>query len=155
MSAATEAIRTARDFLLSQRGHGDDARAGFAWPEITGAFNWAIDWFDEIGRDRDDLALWIRDEHGADERYTYGELVERSNRLANWLEANGVGKGDTVMLMLGNQVELWDAMLAVMKIGGVILPTAQALQDYDLEDRAPRADVKAVITNAEEEDKFH
>ena len=80
--------------------------------------------------------------------------MERSNRLANWLEANGVGKGDTVMLMLGNQVELWDAMLAVMKIGGVILPTAQALQDYDLEDRDPalaelwreRYDLPVVVT---------
>ncbi|HMR47784.1 MAG TPA: AMP-binding protein [Arachnia sp.] len=154
MPNATEAIRAARDLLLGLRGRGDEARAGFAWPEISGPFNWAIDWFDAIGRDRGDLALWLRDEHSQDERYTYGEMVERSDKLAAWLEAQGVGKGDVVMLMLANQVELWDAMLAVMKVGGIILPTAQALQRFDLEDRIERARVAAVIANPVDEDKF-
>ena len=155
MSDATAKIRAARDLLLGQRGEGDTARDRFAWPEITGRFNWAIDWFDAIGRDRDDLALWIRDEHGADEQYSFGELVTRSDRLAHWLEQQGVGRGDAVMLMLGNQIELWDAMLAAMKLGAIILPTAQALQDFDLEDRVPRAKVRAVVTNPVDEPKFH
>ncbi|NLE98902.1 MAG: AMP-binding protein, partial [Propionibacterium sp.] len=154
MSNATEAIRTARDQLLGWRGQGDVARREFVWPEIRGKFNWAIDWFDAIGRDRDDLALWIKDEDGTDDRYSYGDLVTRSDRLAHWLSAQGVGKGDTVMLMLGNQIELWDTMLAAMKVGAVILPTAQALQHYDLEDRIPRADVRVVVANPEDEAKF-
>ncbi len=154
MSAATDAIREARDALLSWRGEGDVARREFRWPEISGAFNWAIDWFDAIGRDRDELALWIRDTEGGDERHTYAELVERSDRLAGWLTAQGLGKGDTVMLMLGNQIELWEAMLAVMKIGAVILPTAQALQPLDLADRIPAAGVRAVVANPEDEHKF-
>ncbi len=57
MSNATDAIRSARDLLLGLRGQGDEARAGFSWPDITGPFNWAIDWFDAVGRGRDDLAL--------------------------------------------------------------------------------------------------
>ncbi|MFT3887368.1 MAG: AMP-binding protein [Arachnia sp.] len=154
MSSATEAIRTARDLLLSLRGQGDEARAAFAWPEITGPFNWAIDWFDAVGRDRSDLALWLRDEHHQDERYTYGEMVDRSDRLAAWLGHQGIGKGDVVMLMLANQVELWEAMLAVMKVGGIILPTAQALQHHDLADRVARADVAAVVANPADEEKF-
>ena len=155
MTDAATKIRAARDLLLGQRGEGDSARAEFSWPEISGPFNWAIDWFDVIGRGRADLALWIRDEHGSDERYTYGELVDRSDRLAGWLAAQGVGKGDAVMLMLGNQIELWTMMLAVMKIGAIILPTAQALQDFDLEDRVPRADVRVVAANPVDEPKFH
>ena len=154
MSTATDAIRSARDGLLALRGQGDEACAGFAWPEITGPFNWAIDWFDETGRDSDELALWLRDEDGSEERYTFDDMVERSDRLAAWLEAEGVSKGDPVMLMLGNQVELWDAVLAVMKLGAVVLPTAQALQDFDLELRVPRAGVKAVIANPQDEAKF-
>ena len=154
MSNATDAIRSARDLLLGLRGQGDEARAQFSWPEITGPFNWAVDWFDAVGRGSDHVALWLRDEHSQDERYTYGEMVERSDRLAAWLEAQGVGKGDVVMLMLANQVELWDAMLAVMKVGGVILPTAQALQHHDLADRVQRASVSAVVANAIDEDKF-
>ena len=154
MSTATEKIRTARDLLLSLEGRGDEACARFEWPQISGPFNWAIDWFDAIGRDRDDLALWIRDEDGSDERYSYGDLVTRSDRLASWFTAQGVGKGDAVMLMLGNQVELWDAMLAVMKIGGIILPTAQALQPFDLADRVERAEIRAVLANPVDEPKF-
>ncbi len=154
MSTATDAIRSARDGLLALRGQGDEACACFAWPEITGPFNWAIDWFDETGRGSDELALWLRDEDGSEERYTFNDMVERSDRLAAWLEAEGVSKGDPVMLMLGNQVELWDAVLAVMKLGAVVLPTAQALQDFDLELRVPRAGVKAVIANPQDEAKF-
>ncbi len=154
MSTATEAIRSARDLLLQLRGQGDAARASFSWPRISGPFNWAIDWFDAIGRGRDDLALWIRDEHDRDERYSYADLVQRSDRLAGWLAAQGVGKGDAVMLMLGNQIELWDAMLAVMKLGAVVLPTAQALQDFDLAGRIPRAGVRVVLANPVDEAKF-
>lgn len=154
MSPATDAIRSARDLLLGLRGQGDAARASFAWPEISGPFNWAIDWFDAVGRGRDDLALWIRDEQDRDERYSFADLVERSDRMAGWLAAQGVGKGDAVMLMLGNQIELWEAMLAVMKLGAVILPTSQALQGFDLRDRIPRADVRAVLANPVDEAKF-
>ena len=154
MSPATDAIRSARDLLLGLRGQGDSARASFAWPEISGPFNWAIDWFDAVGRGRDDLALWIRDEQDRDERYSFADLVERSDRVAGWLAAQGVGKGDAVMLMLGNQIELWEAMLALMKLGAVILPTSQALQDFDLEDRIPRARVRAVLANPADQAKF-
>ncbi|AQP45025.1 AMP-binding protein [Tessaracoccus flavus] len=154
MSDAAAKIRLARDYLLDQRGEGDSARAGFRWPELTGSFNWAIDWFDAIGRGRHDQALWIRDEEGADEHYSYDDMVQRSDRLAAWLESHGVGKGDVVMLMLGNQVELWDMMLAVMKLGAVILPTAQALQDFDVADRVPRAGVRVAVANPADEHKF-
>lgn len=41
-----------------------------------------------------------------------------------------------------------------MKLGAVVLPTAQALQDFDLELRVPRAGVKAVIANPQDEAKF-
>jgi len=154
MSTPAQAIREARDLLLSLRGQGDRARAEFRWPEISGRFNWAVDWFDELGRGNQDTALWLRDESGSDERYSYDEMVQRSDRLAAWLEAEGIGKGDVVMVMLGNRVELWDAMLAVMKLGAVILPTTVALQHDDLADRVPRAGVSAVVTSPDCEAKF-
>ena len=154
MNAATESIRAARDQLLGLRGEGDIARAEFRWPDISGPFNWAIDWFDEIGRGNQDTALWLRDLEGSDARYSYDDMVQRSDRLATWLSQVGIGKGDPVMLILGNQVELWDAMLAIMKIGAIVLPTAEALQSFDLEQRVPRAGVKAVISNPADEGKF-
>ncbi len=153
MSAATQAIRAARDLLWQASGL-DEARATFTWPEITGPFNWAIDWFDAIGRGRGDVALWIREEDGSQQRYTYAEMVDRSDRLAAWLEARGLRKGDRVLVMLGNQVEIWDAQLALMKLGAVIIPTAMALNPGDLDDRIRRAGARAVITNPGETSKF-
>ena len=50
-------------------------------------------------------------------------MAERSDRVATWLAQQGIGKGDRVILMLGNQVELWEAMLAVAKLGAIIMPT--------------------------------
>jgi acetyl-CoA synthetase len=154
MSQATEAIREARDLLLSARGDADRAAREFVWPAITGRFNWAIDWFDAIGRDRDTVALWIREEDGTDSKYSYGELVDRSDAAAVWLKSLGLGRGDMVMLMLGNQVELWVSMLAVMKIGAVILPTTEALPTADLADRIERGAVRAVIANPHDLAKF-
>ena len=62
--------------------------------------------------------------------------------------ALGVRKGDAVVLMLGNQVELWESMLAVIKIGAVVMPTTTAVGPGDLVDRMERGSARAVITNA-------
>lgn len=154
MNTAATSIREARDLLLGLRGEGDRARTEFEWPRISGRFNWAIDWFDAMARGNDSPALWLRDLEGVDHVFSFAQMAERSDRLATWLAAQGVGKGDAVMVVLGNQVELWDAMLAVMKLGAIVLPTAQALQSFDLELRVPRAGVTAVIANPEDEAKF-
>ena len=74
----------------------------------------------------------------------------RSDRVATWLGRLGVGKGDRVILMLGNQVELWEAMLAVAKLGAVIMPTTGALGPADLSDRITRGGARFVIANAED-----
>ena len=154
MSRSTDQIRAARDLLLSFHGRIDEACAAFAWPEITGSFNWAIDWFDAIGRGNDRTALWIRETDGSEAKYSYDDMVRRSDSVAGWLRELGIGKGDTVMLMLGNQVELWESMLAVMKVGGIILPTAEAITSDDLAHRIERAAVSAVITNPADTPKF-
>jgi acetyl-CoA synthetase len=81
-------------------------------------------------------------------------MAARSDRLATSLAAGGVAAGDRVMVMLGNQVELWESMLAAMKLGAVILPATTALGPNDLADRVVRGGVRHVITNADQIDKF-
>jgi acetyl-CoA synthetase len=66
-----------------------------------------LDWFDAQARGNDDPALWIVEEDGAERKWSFAQLSERSNRVANWLRGLGVRRGDRVILMLGNQVELW------------------------------------------------
>jgi acetyl-CoA synthetase len=81
-------------------------------------------------------------------------LSARSDRLATSLAAGGVAPGDRVMVVLHNQVELWESMLAVMKLGAVVMPATIALGPKGLADRVGRLAVRHVITNADQVDKF-
>ena len=153
-TANTTALRAARDHLLATRDDYDRAVATFTWPELEGPFCWATDWFDAIGRGSDTVALWIVEQDGSEQRLTYDDLVRRSDQVATWLAEQGVGKGDRVMLMLGNRVELWESMLAVMKLGAIVLPTTTALGAADLADRVARADVQHVVATAADAAKF-
>jgi len=130
-----EAYRAARDMLLR---HGDDydaAIAAFRWPDVGDRFNWALDWFDPVAAGNRRTALRTIGEDGTDHSYSFAEMTERSDRLATWLATIGVAPGDRVMVMLGNQVELWESMLAVMKLGAVIMPATTALGPKDRTDR--------------------
>jgi acetyl-CoA synthetase len=148
------AYRAARDILVRHRDDYDGAVAAFRWPAVGERFNWALDWFDSIAVGNPRTALRIIDEDGTDRSYSFAEMAARSDRLATSLAAGGVAAGDRVMVMLGNQVELWESMLAAMKLGAVILPATTALGPNDLADRVIRGAVRHVITNADQVDKF-
>jgi acetyl-CoA synthetase len=157
MTTNTDRYRAARDHLVTVMSDYDVAVDTFAWPQLSGRFNWATDWFDVIARDpstAERLALWIVEQDGSEQKVTFAEMADRSDRVATWLEGLGVGKGDRVILMLGNQVELWEAMLAVAKLGAVIMPTTGALGPADLADRISRGGARFVIANAGDAEKF-
>ena len=154
MTTNTDLYRAARDQLVDVIGDYAKAVEAFAWPQLTGAFNWATDWFDVIARGNDRTALWIVEEGGDEQKISFAEMADRSDRVATWLATLGVGKGDRVILMLGNQVELWEAMLAVAKLGAVIMPTTGALGPADLADRITRGGARFVIANDEDTAKF-
>ena len=153
-ASSTEIYRQARDLLQNLGGDYAKAVREFSWPDFGDQFNWAIDWFDANARGDERTALWIVEENGAEEKFSFDEMARRSDQVAALLAAHGVARGDRVLLMLNNQVELWDAMLAVMKLGAVILPTTTALGPADLTDRINRAAVRHVIANAADAAKF-
>ncbi|MEU9559230.1 AMP-binding protein [Streptomyces fumanus] len=153
MTTATESFRRARDFLLEHREDYEAACAGFEWPRPE-HFNWALDWFDAIAADNDRTALHIVEEDGTDTRRTFAELSARSNRAANRLRAWGVGAGDRVLVMLGNQVELWETALAAMKLRAVVIPATPLLGPADLRDRVERGRVRHVLVRAADTGKF-
>ncbi|MBO0845024.1 MAG: AMP-binding protein [Nocardioides sp.] len=148
MSRSTDHLRAARDQLLGLRDDYDAAVAEFRWPDLGGTFNWGIDWFDEVARGSDRPALVIVEPDGRRSETSYDEMRRRSNRLARWLAGRGVARSDAVIVMLGNQVELWETMLAVMKLGAVIMPTTTAVGPADLRDRLDRGAARHVIANA-------
>jgi len=145
-----------RDFLQAHREDYDAALAGFSWPQL-GEFNWALEHIDAVAADSvrgARLALWIVEEDGSEEKFTYADIAGRSNRVANWLRANGVARGDRIVLMLANQVQLWETILAAMKLGAVIIPATPMLGPADLRDRIERGAAKHVVVRSEDAEKF-
>jgi acetyl-CoA synthetase len=154
MTGNTAAYRAARDQLVDQATDYAKACDTFHWPTLTGRWNWATDWFDEIASDNQRTALWLVEEDGTERKYSFAELSRRSDQIATWLQGLGVTMGDRVILMLGNQVELWESMLAVAKLGGVIMPTTAALGTADLIDRIARGKARFVVANTTDAAKF-
>jgi len=156
MNPSSQAFYAAREFLVTHREDYDTAYRDFRWPEID-EFNWALDHFDAVAADPargGARALWIVEQDGSDAHWTFAELSARSNRAANWLRAQGVGRGDRIVLMLGNQVELWETLLAAMKLGAVVIPATTLLHAADLRDRFDRGAVRHVIVGGADAAKF-
>jgi acetyl-CoA synthetase len=151
--SGVRAFRAARNFLLDVAEDYDRAYAEFRWPDLD-EFNWAVDWFDAIAAGNDDPALWIVEEGGSECRRSFAQMSERSNRVANWLRAVGVRRGDRVIVMLGNQVELWETILAAMKLGAVIIPATPLLGPADLRDRLDRGNARHVVAGSGSVDKL-
>ena len=148
-----DAFRAARDFLLDHRDDYDLTYRDFRWPELT-EFNWALDWFDAIAAGNDNPALWIVEEDGGERKLSFAEMSARSNRVANWLRGLGVARGDRLILMLGNQVELWETILAAMKLCAVVIPASTLLGPNDLTDRVERGHARHVVARAADAPKF-
>ncbi|MGW0710093.1 AMP-binding protein [Streptomyces sp. NPDC002643] len=150
---ATDEFRAARDYLLAHREDYATAYKGFTWPRPD-YFNWALDWFDVIADGNDRTALHIVEEDGSEVRLSFAEMSERSNRAANWLRAQGVRADDRILVMLGNQAELWETALAAMKLRAVVIPATPLLGPADLRDRVERGRVRHTIVRAEDAPKF-
>lgn len=144
-TAAGAEFRAARDFLQTNRDDFDAARAGFRWPRPA-EFNWALEWFDVLADEHPDRpALVLAEADGSSASWSYGELSRRSDQVAAWLRSLGVARGDRIILMLGNQVELWETILAAIKLGAVLIPASTLLSSADLADRVERGNAGFVI----------
>jgi acetyl-CoA synthetase len=152
-ASSTETFRAARDLLLERREDYAAACREFRWPAL-GEFNWALDWFDVVAAGNDRPALRVVESDGSERRLSYAEMSARSNRVATWLRGHGVARGDRLILMLGNQVELWETILAAMKLGAVLIPATTLLGPDDLVDRVERGGARHVVATAADAAKF-
>ena len=141
----------ARDFLLAHRTDYARAYAEFRWPQIAAdePFNWALDYFDALARHNQAIGLWLVPEGQPELRLTFAELADRSSRLARYLQRCGVRRGDRVLVMLPSQPELWESLLALMKLGAVIVPTTTLLTAPELLARIRRGGIRHLIAAAE------
>ena len=149
----TDAFLAARDFLQQHRTDYDAAYRDYRAPTLD-RFNWALDFFDVQARGNDATALWVVEEDGSQQKISYADMAQRSSRMANYLRALGVARGDRVLLMLPNRVELWELMLAAIKLGAVMVPTTMLVSGDDLVDRLQRGAIRHVVAQSSEAAKF-
>jgi acetyl-CoA synthetase len=148
-----ETFVQARDFLQRHRLDYETAYRDYRAPEFQ-RFNWALDYFDIMAKDNDAPALWVIDDQGGEQKISFAEMSARSGRVANYLRGLGVRRGDRLLLMLSNRVELWEVMLASIKLGAVIVPTTMLVSGDDLADRMERGGIRHVVAQASETGKF-
>jgi acetyl-CoA synthetase len=149
----THPFTAARDLLLARRDDYETAVRDFSWPRLT-HFNWALDHFDALARANHATALHIVGDDGGETRRSFAELSARSDQVASWLRSVGVARGDRILLMLGNELALWEVMLAAIKLGAVVIPATLLLTGDDLRDRIDRGQVRHVVVAAEQAGKF-
>jgi acetyl-CoA synthetase len=152
-STDLQRFRAARDFLLAHRSDYERAYVGFEWPKLE-HFNWALDHFDDMARGNTAPGLWIVDDDGGEQVVSFAELADRSAQVANWLESLGAQRGDRLLLMLGNEVALWEIMLGCIKAGVVLIPATNLLTPDDLVDRLERGQVRFVVAGPASAPKF-
>ena len=109
-------------------------------------FNFAYDVMDAWAEEAPEklAILWTNDK-GEEIRTTYGQLKVQTDQAASYLLSLGIGKNDPVMLILKRHYEWWVIMLALCKIGAIVIPATHMLTKHDIVYRNTRASVKAII----------
>jgi acetyl-CoA synthetase len=100
------------------------------------------------------LALVELARDGERREWSFGELAERSARLAGTLAARGVGRGDVVMTVVGNRPEWVMGMLACFRLGAVVLPCTEQLRAKDLRLRIEHARPSLILADERDLDQL-
>ena len=125
----------------------------FTWPRLE-HFNWALDYFDAMATGNDASALHVVNEDRSEHIRSFSAMSLRSSQLANFLRDRGIRRGDCVLVMLGNEIALWESLLALMKIGAVVSPATGLLTDDDVSERIERGCIRGVIAGSGFTSKF-
>ena len=109
-------------------------------------FNFAFDIVDKMAeKEPDKLAmLWVS-KHHEEKRFTFNDMKRMSNKTANYFKSLGIKRGDRVMLILKRHYQFWFAILALHKLGAVVIPATNLLMEHDLDYRFKAAGVRALV----------
>jgi acetyl-CoA synthetase len=117
---------------------------------VPEGFNFAYDVVDATARrEPEKLAMVWCDEHGAEARFTFGELKRESDRAARLFQEMGIRKGDPVMLILKRRYEYWFCLLALHKLGAIAIPATHLLTKKDIVYRCNAADIVMIVSVAD------
>lgn len=113
-------------------------------------FNFAYDVVDAYAAEQPGRkALLWTDDHGAEIQFTFGDLKRETDRTASYFQSLGIGRGDVVMLVLKRRYEFWFSILALHKLGAVVVPATHLLTKKDVVYRCNMAGIKAIVAAGE------
>ena len=119
--------------------------------EVPENFNFGYDVVDAWAATQPDkkAILWTNDQ-GLEHQYTYAELKEKTDATASYFQSLGIGHGDMVMLILKRRIEFWLSIIALHKLGAVVIPATHLLTKKDIVYRCNAADIKMIVCAGEE-----
>ncbi len=127
----------------------DGALTGISFPNAE-KFNFAFDVVDALAaKDPDKTALIYVAENLEDKKFTFAEIKKYSCMTANYFRSKGIKKGDKVMLVLKRHYQFWFSILALHRIGAIVIPATNQLVQHDFTYRFKAADVKAIVCTAD------
>ncbi|MBO4877284.1 MAG: AMP-binding protein [Ruminococcus sp.] len=109
-------------------------------------FNFGFDVVDALAAKCPDKTAMIYISNEMEERrFSFAEIKKYSNMTANYFRSMGIRKGDRVMLVLKRHYQFWFAIVALHKIGAIVIPATNQLVQHDFTYRFKAAEVKAIV----------
>ena len=114
-------------------------------------FNFGYDVVDAWAAEEPDkkALLWTNDK-GESRQYTYADLKKYTDMTASYFQSLGIGRGDMVMLILKRRYEFWYSIIALHKLGAVVIPATHLLTKKDIVYRCNAADIKMIVAAGED-----
>ena len=139
--------RVYHDFISTTKTDGRLTGISFHNEE---KFNFAFDVVDELAqRKPEKLAMLHLSEDGTERRFTFKDMKKESARAANYFKSLGIKRGDRVMLVLKRHYQFWFSILGLHKLGAVVIPATNQLQEKDFSYRFTAGKVKAIVCTAD------
>ena len=119
--------------------------------KVPDNFNFGYDIVDKWAEEEPDrkALLWTNDQ-GEHIQFTYADLKRETDKVASYLQSLGIGHGDMVMLILKRRYEFWLSMIALHKLGAVVIPATFLLTKKDIVYRCNAASIKAILVVGDE-----
>ena len=113
-------------------------------------FNFGYDVVDAWAKEQPNkrAICWTNDK-GEHINFSYADLKEKTDKTAAYFQSLGIGKGDMVMLILKRRYEFWYSIIALHKLGAVVIPATHLLTEKDIIYRCEAADIKAIVAVGE------
>ena len=113
-------------------------------------FNFGYDVVDAWAAEQPDknALLWTNDK-GAHIQFTYADLKKYTDMIASYFQSLGIGHGDKVMLILKRRYEFWFSIIALHKLGAVVIPATHLLTKKDIVYRCQAAGIKMIVAAGE------